>query len=252
MVDSLKFNQDSDSVAVINNNEPVAMKSDEIFDDFIFSFASDGALQRSRIVFPLKYYKVNGPVEVERDDWTHDSLFISQQYYTLLFDKEEDMDVVQDTSLNSVQFEWINMKQRLIKKYYFQRKKGAWMLEAINEHLIEESENENFIDFFYKFVNDSVFQSERIHEPLAFVTNDPDDDFSILETTIEPHQWLAFMPVLPKVKLTNINYGQKNSYLSRTKILTIKGINNGFFNTLYFRRNSSGIWKLYKFEDLSN
>lgn len=252
MVDSAVHEQVADSIVEIEAEEPVPGKADEIFDDFVFSFALDDRLQRSRIVFPLAYYKMDTPVKIEKQDWEHDSLFISQRYYTLLFDKEEDMELVQDTSLNSVRFEWIDMKKHTVKKYYFERKKGAWLLEAINEHGIEETENEDFIDFFYRFVNDTVFQSKRIHEPLLFVTNDPDDDFAIIETTIEPAQWLAFMPVLPGERLTNIDYGQKNSYTSRSKILTVKGIDNGFFSSLYFRRNHSGIWKLYKFEDLSN
>ena len=96
-----------------------------------------------------------------------------------------------------------------------------------------------------------MFQSQRITQPLEFVTTDPDDDFSILETTLELNQWYAFMPPIPKDKLTNINYGQDESNNSRYKILAIKGIGNGFSNTLYFQRYGSE-WKLYKFEDLSD
>lgn len=252
MVDSAMIQDREDSLATHGDGEPIAIKADEIFDDFVYSFASDNEMQRHRVLFPLPYYDMRSTTKIEKKAWKHDSLFVSQEYYTLLFDKEEDMDMVQDTSLNSVQFEWIDMKRRTIKKYYFERKKGAWLLEAINLHEIEAKENEDFVDFFFRFVNDSVFQSERVREPLAFVTNDPDDDFSILETTIELNQWLAFMPVLPKEKLTNINYGQRNRSDSRNKILTIKGINDGFSNTLHFRRNSDGGWQLYKFEDLSN
>ncbi|KAA6307939.1 hypothetical protein EZS27_040388, partial [termite gut metagenome] len=34
-------------------------------------------------------------------------------------------------------------------------------------------------------------------------------------------------------------------------IVALKGIGNGFSNTLYFQRKE-GKWELYKFEDISN
>lgn len=134
--------------------------------------------------------------------------------------------------------------------YNFERIKGAWILEAINLRPIEQSDNENFVEFFGHFATDSLFQSQRVREPLAFVTSDPDDDFSILETTLDLNQWFAFKPVLPVDRLSNINYGQRNDDDSPTKILALKGIGNGFSNILYFRRKA-GEWELYKFEDTS-
>lgn len=83
------------------------------------------------------------------------------------------------------------------------------MLEAINLRPIEENENEDFVEFFGHFATDSIFQSRRIRQPLVFVTTDPDDDFSILETTLDLNQWFAFKPALPADKLSNINYGQQ-------------------------------------------
>lgn len=138
----------------------------------------------------------------------------------------------------------------MVKKYYFERVKGAWMLEGINLRSIERKESEDFVDFFARFASDSLFQSNRVQDPLLFVTTDPDDDFSILETTLDLNQWLAFKPTLPTDRLSNINYGQQNDDHSATKILALKGIGNGFSNILYFQRKD-GEWKLYKFEDTS-
>ena len=42
------------------------------------------------------------------------------------------MDMVGDTALKSVQVEWIYLKTRMVKKYYFERKQGMWMLEAMS------------------------------------------------------------------------------------------------------------------------
>lgn len=248
-VDSIRQRLDS-AHQVKSPEAPEPIEADESFDDFIYNFASDDALQRQRVKFPLPYYNGNDKLNIEEEDWKHDSLFTRQSYYTLLFDREEDMDLVGDTALTSVQVEWMDIKTRMMKKYYFERIRGAWILEAINLRPIERNENEDFIEFFSKFATDSIFQSRRVRNPLAFVTTDPDDDFSILETTLDFNQWLAFKPVLPDGHLSNINYGQRNDDRSPTKILALKGIGNGFSNLLYFRKRGEG-WELYKFEDTS-
>lgn len=250
LVDSALSHQADSTHNQKASDEPQPILADESFDDFIYSFASDQALQQQRIVFPLPYYNGTQPSKIDKKFWKHDALFAKQRYYTLLFDKEEDMDLVGDTSLTSVQVEWIFMKKRMVKKYYFERKKGAWMLEAIDLRPIEKNESEDFVEFFSRFSTDSVFQSQRIHDPLAFVTTDPDDDFSILETTLDLNQWFAFRPELPTDKLSNIDYGQKNSDRSSHKILALKGVGNGLSNILYFQRKENG-WELYKFEDTS-
>lgn len=248
-VDSIRHQADSIPEDKLPE-EPQPIQADESFDDFIYNFASDEVLQRQRVKFPLPYYNGEKKLEIDEHHWMHDNLFTKQHYYTLLFDKEEDMDLVGDTSLTSVQVEWIFVKTRMMKRYYFERIKGAWILEAINQRPIEPNDNENFVEFFGRFATDSLFQSQRVNDPLAFVTSDPDDDFSILETSLDLNQWFAFKPELPSERLSNINYGQRNDDNSTMKILALKGIGNGFSNILYFHRKA-GEWKLYKFEDTS-
>lgn len=248
-VDSILLQKDS----IYRSKQPKELQSteaDESFDDFIYNFASDDVLQRQRVKFPLPYYNGDEKSKIEERYWKHDDLFTTQRYYTLLFDREQDMDLVGDTTLTSVQVEWIYMKTQMTKKYYFERLKGVWMLEAIDLCPIERNENENFVEFFMRFATDSLFQSQRVLNPLAFVTIDPDDDFSILETTLDLNQWFAFKPELPVDRLSNINYGQQNNDNSSTKILALKGVGNGFSNILYFRRKG-GEWELFKFEDTS-
>ena len=249
MVDSAGYKADTLQEAEVKE-EPKPMVADELFDDFIFNYASDDALQRQRTVFPLPYYDRDTPLKIEADFWKHDYLFTKENCYTLLFDKEEDMDMVGDTTLTSVQVEWIFLKTRMVKRYYFERKRGMWMLEAINLREMEKGENEDFVEFYTRFVRDSVYQSKHISHPLQFITIDPDDELSIQETTLDVDQWYAFRPVMPTDRLSNINYGQKNEDLSDTKILKVNGIGNGYSNIFYFRKRGKG-WELYKYVDTS-
>ncbi|KAA6333879.1 hypothetical protein EZS27_017751 [termite gut metagenome] len=243
------------SIAVAKPEEllekPERIQLDELFDDFIYHFTSDPKLQKQRILFPLPYNNLNSLSKIEKKNWQHDSLYAEENFYSLIFDSEDDMELPKDTSLTSVQVEWISPESRTIKKYCFKRVKRTWHLEAINVFAYEEGKGENFIDFFSRFSNDSLFQQKRIKRPLTFVTNDPDDDFSIIKTTLGFNQWVAFKPELPTHKISNIDYGQQNNHNSGKKIVALKGIGNGFSNTLYFQRKE-GKWELYKFEDISN
>jgi hypothetical protein len=250
-VDSIEFVEDT--VFLIEPVEPsLPVTRNESFDDFIYAFAADTAFQCSRIVFPLPYYEEDTPLKIERKDWVHDALFVKQTYYTLLLDNEEEPDHIYDDLQTSVQIEWIYMKTHKVKRYYFERVDGHWMLEAINLRPIVKNKRTEFVDFFVRFAVDSLYQMEHIREPLRFVTTDPDNDFSIIETILDTEQWFAFKPVLPDEKLSNIIYGHETTDETPYMILQLKGIGNGFLNTLFFRRKPNGKWELYKFEDTSN
>ena len=59
-------------------------------------------------------------------------LFSQLDSYTVLFDKAVDMEAEKDTTATSVKIEWIYLKTNKIKRYYFERLKGLWKLEAID------------------------------------------------------------------------------------------------------------------------
>jgi len=241
-----------DTLVIVEEPEVVEPNyMDESFEDFVYHFATDEKFQKKRSIFPVPYYKEDIPLKIEKDEWEHDSLFYNASYYTLLADNEDELELMEDTTRTSVQVEWLLMEDKSVKRYYFERKDGRWMLEAINLRPLEDEERDNFTDFIIHFATDSAFQAKHIRNPLEFVTIDPDDDFSILETTLDPNQWFAFKPELPRERLSNINYGQANNTNSSEKILQLKGIGNGFLNTLFFRKRH-GKWELYKFEDTSN
>lgn len=240
-------------------DEGVPAQADESFADFFYNFSCDVRFQKDRIVFPISYYKDEEVVRMTRDDWEHDSLFSKHDAYTVIFDSPEDMEIEEDTSLTSVQIDWIYLKERKVKRYYFERIMERWYLEAINiEDMTErQDETEDFFVFYERFSTDSIFQRERLHDPLKFITADPEDDFQILETTLDPGQWFAFRPPLLQGWLSNIHYGQPQSVDSKEKILEIKGFGNGANNTLYFelrpqKGTGRNVWKLMEYEDLSD
>lgn len=92
MVDSAGHEADTLQQAEVKE-EPEPLEADEPLDDFIFNYASDEALQRARTEFPLPYYNRDTPSKIEERFWKHDYPFTKQNYYTLLFDRESDMDI---------------------------------------------------------------------------------------------------------------------------------------------------------------
>ena len=241
----------SDSLLVELSEFEKEVHEDELFDDFVYYFSTDKALQRKRVRFPLVVSKGGEIDSIPRKGWKHDYLFSKDSFYTLIFDKDEDMDLTADLAVDTAGIEWINIVDKEIKRYSFKRERGAWYLISIVQRPLESFDNANFFSFFHHFSTDDEYQSRMIRKPLKFVTTDPDDDFSVLETTLDIDQWMAFKPEFPTAVITNIDYGQRNKTGSATKVLALKGVDNGFSNLFYFRRKSGEDWVLYKFEDTS-
>ena len=141
-IDSMKVLPDSiqDTTVV---EEQIPASADESFADFFYNFASDAKFQRSRVVFPFSLYKGKQVKRIQKEEWKHDPLFSREQAYTVLFDKEEDMEMEKDTSMHSVQVDWIFLTEKKIKRYYFERKKDSWFLEAINVEKMAEEHDGN-------------------------------------------------------------------------------------------------------------
>lgn len=248
MSDSLRRAKEDSLVQLAKG--PKRTGADELFNDFLYNFSSEVTFQKQRILFPLLVTDKNKKTYIEMKNWKHDFLFSKQKIYSLFFDREKDMDIVNDTSLTAVQVEWLYPKTHLEKQYCFKRVKGVWLLESINMTHMEQTNDEAFLDFYDHFATDSLFQAHRICQPLKFVTTDPNDEFSVINATIDVNQWFAFKPQLPKVQISNINYGQLDTNKSKSKIVALIGVGNGFSNILHFAKKD-GKWKLYKFEDVS-
>ncbi len=251
--DSLDFSMEEsgDTAIVVEDSIPAAV--DKSFDDFFYNFASDSVFQLKRISFPLYFFEHKKAVKLTRSAWKYDPLFSRMPVYTVIFDDAEDMMLEKDTAQQIVHVEKVNLKNKQMKQYSFHKKKGLWTLVSIQMLATKKNEEpgEDFLDFYTKFAVDSVFQSQRLYNPLAFVTPDPDDEFRILETILDEGQWFAFRPPISGDMLTNIKYGQSNDFSSRTKVIEYKGFGNGFNNVLHFEK-VGGLWKLVRFEDLSD
>lgn len=237
--------QAMDSTEKLIEETPMPKAADELFDDFVFNFAANRKLQLSRVHFPLPVYRNEKVVKtIDKKHWKMEHFFMRQDYYTLIFDNQKQMNLVKDTTIDHVVVEKVFYHKKTVQQFLFNRINGQWMMTSINYKPMYSNNNASFLKFYGKFATDSTFQAEHLHNPVKFVGPDPDDDFSTMTGDIEPETWPAFAPKLPSSMIYNIIYGQKYNE-SNLKIFVIRGIANGLETELTFKR-IGGKWMLTK------
>lgn len=234
----------TDTMELLITQTPMPRAADAMFDDFIFNFVANKKLQKERTVFPLRTTEGDKTVNTKVEQWKMERLFMRQGYYTLLFSDEEQMSHMKDTAVSQAIVEKIQLKKNRVVNYRFFRVKGAWMMTSINVTPISENANASFLNFYQKFVTDSVFQLESINETVQFVGPDPDDDFAQMEGVITPDTWEAFAPTLPVKVLYNIVYGKPKA-ANKEMIFLMKGVANGLEMELRFKK-AGNKWLLMK------
>ena len=234
-----------DSTEKLIEETPMPKAADELFDDFVFNFAANRKLQIKRVHFPLPVYHNDKLVKsIGKRAWKMEHFFMHQDYYTLIFDNQKQMNLVKDTAIDHVVIEKVFYAKKKVQQFLFNRINGEWMMTSINYKPMYTNMNASFLKFYGKFATDSAFQAEHLHNPVKFVGPDPDDDFSTMSGDIEPETWPAFAPQLPHGMIYNIIYGQKYAE-SNQKIFVIRGIANGMETILTFKR-VHGKWMLTK------
>jgi hypothetical protein len=225
-----------DTLEQLITETPMPRAADAYFDDFVFNFAANKRLQFERIIFPLRVTTVDGKTTMtEKSQWQMEHLFMRQGYYTLMFNNDEQMRLMKDTSVSRAIVEKIQLRKNQVTDYVFRRIRGAWMLLEVRESTIAEKVNASFLEFYQRFVTDSAFQVKSLNRTVTFVGPDPDDDFNMMEGMITPDTWEAFAPQLPQKMIYNVIYGDPQQE-GNEKIFIMRGIANGMELELRFKK----------------
>ena len=259
-----KGEEDTDSVEQVEEEDelqlfeepPLPKAADELFDDFFFNFVSNPKFQTSRVVFPLNVSGGKADHSLTSAEWSENDVFTSQEFYTTIYERDDELELKKDTSVNTVNVEWIHLNERRIDKYIFCRVDGKWMLTGMEKLSMDETPNGSFLDFYCRFSSDSVFQRQNIADPLPF-NIPPDEETGDMDgeefaeggvEELSPDDWfeLAKEMPLPKDVLVNIEYGQ--AYFSENvKHLLVQGVSNGLFVKYTFKKY--GEWQLVEIEN---
>jgi hypothetical protein len=243
-VDSLEILSPEEMKDELISETPMPMAADELFDDFLFNFASNKRLQMERVRFPLAVTSDAKTDTLTNEEWQVEHFFMHNEEYTLIFDSEEQMEVVKDTTINHAVVEKIMLDQGFVCQYLFDRMDGRWMLNEMHKQTLSHNQNASFLAFYRRFATDSVFRHKSLNTEIAFSGPDPDNDLEQMEGVITPDFWDAFAPDLPHGTIYNIVYGEPYGH-SNTKIFVLRGIANGQEVELTFRHEHDE-WKLTK------
>ena len=234
----------ADSLNATTDEEEMPTAADELFDDFFFNYASNLTQQRERTVFPLPVSDGENTRAIQQKQWKLEPFFMKQDYYTLIFDSERQMELVRDTTVSQVTVERIYLDKGRVEQFLFSRSSGRWMLHEVKWVPLPQNANAQFLSFYQQFATDSLFQRKSLAQQIQFSGPDPDDDFSTIDGVITPDFWDAFRPELPRDMIYNIVYEQQNP-AAQQKLFLLRGIANGLEVELTFRQQK-GQWKLTK------
>ncbi|MCI6160250.1 MAG: DUF4348 domain-containing protein [Prevotellaceae bacterium] len=234
-----------DTLDALISEQPIPKAADELFDDFFFTFAGNRKHQLERIKFPLAVVSRGKTTAITKEQWKMESFFMSQGYYTLIFDNHKQLQLSKDTSINHVVVEKIYLAKKKVKKYNFDRLNGEWMLTSIENNAMYLNSNASFLAFYQQFATDTAFQIRSLNETVDYKGTNPENDQEELEGEITPDQWDEFSPgELPSGLIYNIIYGQKYTANNR-KIFLLRGISNGQELEMTFKKMGAE-WKLVK------
>lgn len=233
--------QDGMSVAEV----PMPVAAEELFDDFFFNYASSMRVQLQRTQFPLLVTKGELTDTIERSEWQFTPFFMEQGYYTLIFENDAQVELVKDTAINHTVVETFADDADMVVQYHFRRIDGQWQLCEARWQPLIENPNASFVQFYRRFVADSLFQRQSLAQIIEFTGGDSEEEESeSMEGFITPDSWEGFAPQFPELPLYNIVYGHQDS-MARQKIFVIRGIANGEEMEVTFKREGDN-WKLIK------
>ena len=240
-VDSSCYAQDT---LQLFEEEVLPESADELFNDFFFNYTSDMNFKSQRQAYSLDCNMGDTVVKIHSSELDVYSELFVDDYYSIIYEREEDLAFQKDTSLNEVAVERIDLDGKQIEQYIFNRIEGKWMLTGVGRNDMGFNPNSDFLDFYKNFSSDSIYRRNSVSEPLKFVLLSEIDDVEDEIQELTSDEWLAISADLPLPAgvMINIDYGQtiisKNS-----KLLLVEGVSNGLSLTYRFMK-IEGAWNL--------
>ena len=225
---------------------PVAV--DELFVDFFYNFAGDLRFQRHRIVFPLICREDDDTTTIAQQEWAEVNRFGEQEFYAMIYEREQDLELQNDTAVQSVSVEWIYLQEDYTERLNFHRINGQWMLTDILKGRTSNMPNSDFLRFYGQFVADSTFQHESLDLPLRLTLTSEDGEEAAEEETLSAEDWFNMREELPipHDELVHLDYGQTSISQNR-KTLLMQGLGNGLQMKFLFNKDGEN-WKLIAIE----
>ena len=223
-------------------------KVDELFDDFLYNYVHDMDLRHKRTKFPLKEHLSDGSMRTVSEDMWHEVFdFMDKEYTTTIYNNEQEKSITEDTSLTQASLERIDLVKHVVTSYDFVKEDGKWILSSVRNLNFKESDLSDFLSFYSRFAQDTVFRSKSLARSIRISMLDPEDDTQTIEGFITRDQWITVDGGIPEGIITNIRYGQR--YKCARNILMEKiSMGNGMSETFFFSKNGRK-WEMVGYEN---
>lgn len=235
---------------ILVDEEPVPKTVDELFNDFFYSFASDGKFQMSRVSFPLTVNEDGATHKISRSEWNAKEKFLQEDFYSVIYERERDMYLFKDTAVAKVRVRRIDLDNLSIESFHFDRTDGHWGLVGVDKYGFSKSSNRDFLSFYASFMSDTVDQCEHIVFPLKYILSAEGEISDGAELELSEDEWKELREEIPMPSgvMTDIDYGQACISQNR-KVLLVQGVSNGLYIKYKFDRDGDGHWQLYEIEN---
>lgn len=240
--------EDEKELTLEEENNP---RLDGVFNDFLFAYLHSHSLRRERTAKPMRLEQPNHSTELlDQFDPEFELSFLSGEYFTTLYGNAAQMQAEDDEEFEEdsiVSLQRINLNDGTIRNFLFFREEGRWQLDAVREGTIDNDEDlSDFLSFYARFCTDSLFQMQSIANPLRIVLQNPEDEESSIDGTIDADQWQSFCPEVPGGIISNIRKGQH--YGPHRIVLRKSGLANGLQEVFTFTKDRTG-WHLTRYEN---
>jgi hypothetical protein len=238
---------EGDTLHLFDDEEP-PVAVDELFDDFFYNFIGDPRFQGQRITYPLPCRKADSVARLAKRDWAQHDHFRHRELMSMIYEREGDLILSKDTTVRSVEVEWIPLKHDQVETFSFKRVSGKWMLTGIERESWKDTPNGDFLDFYAQFVADSTFQRESLATPVKVILTSEDGEEEPQVEEVNADEWFEMRESLPlpQDEILNVDYGQA-CINPHTKILLLQGIGNGLQMKFKFGKHGDD-WKLTEIE----
>ena len=167
-------------------------KVDELFDDFLYNYVHDMDLRHKRTKFPLKERLSDGSMRTVSEDMWHEAFkFMYKEYTTAIYNNEQEKSITEDTSLTQASLERIDLVKHVVTSYDFVKEDGKWILSSVRNLNFKESDLSDFLSFYSRFAQDTVFRSKSLARSIRISMLDPEDDTQTIEGFITRDQWIT-------------------------------------------------------------
>lgn len=251
--DSARAEEAADTTLHLLAEEVIPKAADELFNDFFYAFTENGKYQLERINFPLRDVTGDASEPLSREDWDAHHRFDGQEFYSIIFDRESDMELQHDTAVSHVSVDYIHLRSERVERFNFRRgEDGQWRLTDFDHLRVADTPNADFTEFLARFVADSAYQRESLRLPLRLISEpeDVEDEGGTSGTSeMGADEWFDFAKDMPLPRsgiMTNINYGQ-SAFSENRKTLLSEVLGSGQFVKFRFDR-SDGRWRLMEIE----